>query len=143
MSLFGTDGVRGVANRDVTAELAYQIGQAAGRYLRSKIDLPHRVVLGRDTRVSGAMLGAAVAAGLCSEGIETIACGVLPTGGISRIAKTGDYGLGVVISASHNPAADNGIKLMSHQGTKLPEEVEATIESLWAQRQKIALWVAT
>lgn len=130
MSLFGTDGVRGVANRDVTAELAFQIGQAAGRYLQSQNDLPHRAIMGRDTRISGAMLGAAVAAGLCSEGIETIACGVLPTGGISRIAKTGDYGLGIVISASHNPAADNGIKLMSHQGTKLPEEVESTIESL-------------
>ncbi|MCH7945004.1 MAG: hypothetical protein IIC73_03195 [Armatimonadetes bacterium] len=106
---FGTDGVRGVANEMLTPELAFQIGRAAGRWMGRQGVAP-RAAMGRDTRRSGPMLGAALGAGLCSTGIDVVAMGVVPTGGISFVARTGDYGLGVVISASHNPAPDNGIQ---------------------------------
>ncbi|MFZ4508771.1 MAG: phosphoglucosamine mutase [Fimbriimonas sp.] len=126
---FGTDGVRGVANGKLTPELAFQLGWAAGRWLKSS-DQPHRAVIGRDTRRSGPMLGAALAAGLCSAGIDVVAIGHAPTPTISFLARTGDYGLGGIISASHNPAPDNGVKFVGHDGRKLPDEVEALIESL-------------
>ncbi|MFN3728446.1 MAG: phosphoglucosamine mutase [Fimbriimonadaceae bacterium] len=126
--LFGTDGVRGVANRDLTPELAFQLGQAAGRVLLAKGWQP-RAVIGRDTRRSGPMLGAALGAGLCSVGVDVVAIGVAPTPTIAHIARTGDFGLGVVISASHNPAPDNGIKFIGHDGRKLPDEVEMEMEA--------------
>lgn len=126
---FGTDGVRGVANEMLTPELAFQIGSAAGRWMGRQGVAP-RAAMGRDTRRSGPMLGAALGAGLCSTGIDVVAMGVVPTGGISFVARTGDYGLGIVISASHNPAPDNGIKLIGHDGCKLPDEEEEAIEAL-------------
>ncbi len=127
--LFGTDGVRGVANVKLTPELAFKVGQAAGRYLLAQGWAP-RVVMGRDTRRSGPMLGAALAAGYCSAGVDVLSLGVIPTGGISFVARTGEYGMGAVISASHNPATDNGIKLIGHDGRKLPDAAEREIEGL-------------
>lgn len=122
--LFGTDGFRGVANRILTPEIAFQIGYAAGRNLGQG----RRVCVGRDTRISGTMLGAAVCAGFCSAGVDAFALGVVPTGGISWIARTQGFDLGVVISASHNPAEDNGIKLLAPDGRKAPESLERWIE---------------
>ncbi len=126
--LFGTDGVRGLANRELTPELAFQIGQAAGRWIKSK-GVTSRIVMGRDTRRSGPMLGAALASGFCSEGVDVVALGVVPTGCVSYCAMRGEYGMGAVISASHNPAPDNGIKLIGHDGRKLVEDAERWIEA--------------
>jgi phosphoglucosamine mutase len=126
---FGTDGIRGVANEKLSPELAFSLGQAAGRYIREE-KLPCRVVIARDTRRSGPMLGAAMAAGLNSVGIDVDVIGVAPTPTVSYLARTLDCGLGVVISASHNPAPDNGIKLIGPDGRKLTDQVEARIESL-------------
>ncbi|MBX3114829.1 MAG: phosphoglucosamine mutase [Fimbriimonadaceae bacterium] len=125
---FGTDGVRGVANQKLTPELAFQIGQAAGRWLMKQPDLPKSAVLGRDTRRSGPMLGAALAAGFCSAGVNVNSMGIVPTGCVTYIARTGEYGMGAVISASHNPAPDNGIKMIAATGKKVSAEVEAFIE---------------
>ncbi len=127
--LFGTDGVRGVANEKLSPELCFQIGQAAG-HLLSMSEHPSRIVMGRDTRLSGSMLGAALAAGFCSAGVEVLALGVVPTGLVSYVARTGHYGLGVVISASHNPAPDNGVKLIGHDGRKVSDDFERQVESL-------------
>ena len=126
---FGTDGIRGVANQKLTPEMAFQIGQAGGLWLMGQPDLPKVVAVGRDTRRSGPMLGAALAAGFCSAGVDVNAMSFLPTGAVSYITRTGDFGMGAVISASHNPAPDNGIKLIAHTGTKVPAEVEDFIEA--------------
>jgi len=126
---FGTDGIRGVANRDLTPELAFQLGQAAGRWLLESGKTP-RAVLGRDTRRSGPMLGAAMASGLCSVGVDANSIGIAPTPAIAFVARENDYGLGVIISASHNPAPDNGIKLIGHDGCKLDDDQERCIEEL-------------
>jgi phosphoglucosamine mutase len=126
---FGTDGVRGMANDKLTPELALRLGQAAGRWLVLSSE-PHRVAIGRDTRKSGEMLSAALAAGLCSAGIDVVDLGVAPTPAISFVARTGEFGLGCIVSASHNPAPDNGIKLVGHDGRKLADEVELDIEGL-------------
>lgn len=131
---FGTDGVRGVANKKLTPELALALGLAAGRWLQST-DAPKRAVMGRDTRQSGTMLGAAIAAGLNSAGIDVITLGHAPTPAVSHAARTGDFGLGVIISASHNPAPDNGIKFVGHDGRKLSDDIELGIENLMASKE--------
>ena len=125
---FGTDGVRGVANTKLTPELAFKLGLGAARYLLHTNHVP-RAVMGRDTRRSGPMLGAALAAGLASGGIEVVDLGVAPTPAVSHAARTGDFSLGAIVSASHNPAPDNGIKFVGHDGRKLPDEVELQLES--------------
>jgi phosphoglucosamine mutase len=125
---FGTDGVRGVANEKLTPELAFQLGQAAGRWLVETGHAP-RVAIGRDTRRSGPMLGASLAAGFCSVGVNVVVLGIAPTPAVVYIARKGEYGMGAIISASHNPAPDNGIKFVGHDGRKLPDEVELEIES--------------
>ena len=119
---FGTDGVRGVANEELTPELALAIGRAAARVLPAPT-----FVVGRDTRRSGPLLQAAFSAGLAAEGADVVDLGVLPTPGVAAVAES-RKSPGAVISASHNPFADNGIKLFSLQGTKLPVEVEGEIE---------------
>jgi phosphoglucosamine mutase len=121
--LFGTDGVRGVANRDLTPELALAIGRAAGESVGIG-----PILVGRDTRRSGDMLSAAFQAGAHSVGIDTVDVGILPSGGIARLVAVSDATLGAVITASHNPAPDNGIKLLSRSGHKLSDEREAAIE---------------
>ena len=119
---FGTDGVRGVANEELTAELALALGRATARILPAPT-----FVVGRDTRLSGPMLAAAFSAGLAAEGADVVDLGVLPTPGVATVAAARTVP-GAVISASHNPFGDNGIKLFSLFGTKLPVEVEAEIE---------------
>ena len=127
--LFGTDGVRGVANKELTPELAYRLGQA-GAFVLSK-EHPHaRIVIGKDTRISGDMLEAALIAGICSVGADVLRVGILPTPGIAFLTRTLDVSAGVVISASHNPVQDNGIKFFSADGCKLPDAVEDEIERI-------------
>lgn len=130
MSLFGTDGVRGRANADLTPELALAVAGAAARVLVAH-DASHRpvAVVGRDPRASGEMLEAAVVAGLTSAGADVLRVGVLPTPAVAFL--TADYGadLGVMLSASHNPMPDNGIKLFAAGGQKLPDDIEAEIEA--------------
>lgn len=125
---FGTDGIRGVANEGLTPDLAFRLGIAAGRWLRDT-NRPPTAFLGRDTRQSGPMLGAAMAAGLCSAGISVTAGGVAPTPLVSFATREGGFGLGVVISASHNPFPDNGIKLLGTSGAKLSDDDELAIEA--------------
>ena len=121
--IFGTDGVRGAAGSELTPDLAMQIGRAAGSHLR---DGP--VLVGQDTRRSGSMLSAALQAGLHSAGIDTVDVGILPSGGISYLTSNSAATMGAIVSASHNPADDNGIKLLAARGTKLPDEVERELE---------------
>lgn len=123
--LFGTDGVRGVANLELTPELALRLGRAAGHVLGGR---GHSVVVGRDTRRSGRMLEGALAAGLCSVGIDVRLVGHVPTPGLAYLTRTHDFIAGAVISASHNPAPDNGIKFFDHKGLKLPDALEDEIE---------------
>ncbi|MCS4491409.1 phosphoglucosamine mutase [Corynebacterium sp. ES2794-CONJ1] len=129
--LFGTDGVRGLANESLTAQMALRLGQAAAEVLTSEHRTSKRrptAVIGRDPRVSGEMLAAALAAGMSSRGVDVLRVGVLPTPAVAYL--TGFYGadMGVMISASHNPMPDNGIKFFSKGGHKLPDEVEDLIE---------------
>ena len=129
--LFGTDGVRGVANQDLTNELAMKIGMAAAEILLKKsADKRPTVMIGRDTRASGDMLEAALTAGFCSVGVNVLSVGVVPTPAIAYLV--GKYGCeaGVMISASHNPCEYNGIKIFQSTGYKLPDAVEDEIESI-------------
>ena len=130
--LFGTDGIRGVANVwPMTGELMLQLGRAVA-YLIKRGNHRHRVVIGKDTRLSGYMLETALASGLCSMGVDVLLCGPLPTPAISNLTLSMRADAGAVISASHNPYQDNGIKFFSADGFKLPDEVEAEIEDLIA-----------
>ncbi|KWX25912.1 phosphoglucosamine mutase [Mycolicibacterium wolinskyi] len=129
--LFGTDGVRGVANRDLTAELALALGSAAARRLGNAAGHGRRVaVVGRDPRASGEMLEAAVIAGLTSEGVDALRVGVLPTPAVAYLTSAYDADFGVMISASHNPMPDNGIKIFGPGGHKLDDATEDRIEEL-------------
>lgn len=129
VTLFGTDGVRGVVNSTLMPELAYQLGRAAGAYFCGR-EGSRRVLIGRDTRISGTMVEAALAAGLCASGVNVELAGVIPTPGVAYLTRTEGYDAGVVISASHNPFPDNGIKFFDHNGYKLPDETEEKIEDL-------------
>jgi phosphoglucosamine mutase len=128
-TLFGTDGVRGVANRELTPELAMSIGRGLG----SRLALGATVLIGRDTRKSGAMLEGAVAAGLASAGVNVELGGILPTPAVAELVARGHHAAGVVISASHNPYPDNGIKLFGSDGFKLPDDDEAAVEAALEQ----------
>ncbi len=131
--LFGTDGVRGVANRSLTAELALGLGSAAARRLGNSSTARRRVaVVGRDPRASGEMLEAAVIAGLTSEGVDALRVGVLPTPAVAYLTNAYDAEFGVMISASHNPMPDNGIKIFGAGGHKLDDATEDRIEELLA-----------
>ena len=131
--LFGTDGVRGIANRELTAELALALGSAAARRLASSGGPGRRVaVVGRDPRASGEMLEAAVIAGLTSEGVDALRVGVLPTPAVAYLTGAYDADFGVMISASHNPMPDNGIKIFGPGGHKLDDDTEDQIEELVA-----------
>jgi len=130
--LFGTDGVRGLANRDITATTALSLAQAAaiilGEETRSRGDKP-KAVIGRDPRISGEFLSAAVAAGLASSGVDVFDAGVLPTPATAFLTADLDADFGVMISASHNSAPDNGIKFFARGGHKLPDAIEDRIEA--------------
>jgi len=126
--LFGTDGIRGVANQDpMTAEVALRLGQAVAQRFRHP-SRPGRIVIGKDTRLSGYMLESALQAGIVTAGADVLLVGPLPTPGIAFITSSMRADAGVVISASHNPYQDNGIKIFAADGFKLPDEVEADLE---------------
>lgn len=127
---FGTDGVRGTANvHPMTTEMAMKIGRAAAHVFKVN-GLRHRIVIGKDTRLSGYMLESALTSGICSMGVDVLLVGPLPTPGIAFITRSLRADAGVVISASHNPFEDNGIKFFSRDGFKLPDSVERDIEEL-------------
>lgn len=129
--LFGTDGVRGVANIEpMTTEMAMQLGRAAAFVFKNGNNRRHRIVIGKDTRLSGYMIENALVAGICSMGVDVLVVGPLPTPGIAFITSSMRADAGVVISASHNPYQDNGIKFFSNTGFKLPDELELKIEDL-------------
>ena len=128
--LFGTDGVRGIANmHPMTTEMAMQLGRAAA-YVFKHDDRRSRIVIGKDTRLSGYMIENALAAGICSMGVDVLLVGPLPTPGIAFITASMRADAGVVISASHNPYQDNGIKFFARDGFKLPDAMELQIEDL-------------
>ncbi|HNL90624.1 MAG TPA: phosphoglucosamine mutase, partial [Nitrospira sp.] len=128
--LFGTDGVRGVANLEpMTSEIAMQLGRAAAHLFMRRAGR-HQVVIGKDTRLSGYMLESALTSGICSMGVDVLLVGPMPTPAIAFLTRSLRADAGVVISASHNPYQDNGIKFFSNEGFKLPDEVEARIEQL-------------
>lgn len=126
---FGTDGVRGVANRELTPELAFKIGRCGGYVLTKSAERP-KVLIGRDTRISGHMLEGALVAGLLSIGAEVMRLGVISTPGVAYLTKALGAQAGIMISASHNPVQDNGIKFFGPDGFKLSDEQEQEIEAL-------------
>ena len=128
--LFGTDGVRGVANLDpMTSEMAMQLGRAAAHLFMRRAGR-HQIVIGKDTRISGYMLESALISGICSMGVDVLVVGPMPTPAIAFLTRSLRADAGVMISASHNPYQDNGIKFFSSDGLKLPDEMEARIEEL-------------
>lgn len=140
--LFGTDGVRGVANRELTPEIAYSLGRNGAYILMRKSEKARpRVVVGRDTRASGSMLEAALVAGITSVGADVLLVGVIPTPGVAYLTRAWGADAGVMISASHNPVEDNGIKFFSRDGYKLLDAVEEEIENLMLKEQDPAdIW---
>ena len=126
---FGTDGVRGVANRDITPELAFALGRAGAYVLARKIAAP-KILVAKDSRLSGDMLEAALTAGLCSIGAQVYHAGVIPTPAVAYLVRKHNFAAGVMISASHNPMIDNGIKFFSSQGFKIPDALEDEIEAI-------------
>ena len=126
---FGTDGIRGRANGTITPELALKVGQAAGLIFR-RGEHRHRVLIGKDTRLSGYMIEAALVAGFTSVGMDVFQTGPMPTPAVAMLTRSMRADLGVMISASHNPYDDNGIKLFGPDGFKLSDEIEHKIEEL-------------
>ena len=129
MSLFGTDGIRGLANVDLTAELALDVAVAAAHILVENSNERPRAIVGQDSRASGEFLEAAVVAGLTSAGVDVYRVGVVPTPAVAYLVASTGADLGVMISASHNPMPDNGIKLFQRGGEKLADEIEALVEA--------------
>ena len=121
--LFGTDGVRGRANIDLTPELVCDLARAAGESTEGP------VLIGRDTRRSGPMLSAALQSGFNAVGVDTVDLGILPVGAVSRLVRDTKAAYGVMVSASHNPAGDNGVKFFAPDGVKLTDKAESLIES--------------
>lgn len=128
--LFGTDGVRGVANLELTPRLAYQLGQAGAYVLTGETKHTPKILVGMDTRISGDMLEAALISGICSVGAQVVSLGVIPTPAIAYLTRLYDADAGVVISASHNPFEYNGIKFFNSNGYKLPDAIEDKIEEI-------------
>lgn len=127
---FGTDGVRGVANKELTPELAFKLGRIGGHVLTKESEGKSQVLVGRDTRISGHMLESALIAGLLSTGVEVMMLGVISTPGVAYLTRVMNADAGVMISASHNPVADNGIKFFGADGFKLTDEQEKEFETL-------------
>lgn len=128
--MFGTDGVRGIANADLSCELSVKIGRAAANSLTKHLNRKAKIIIARDTRVSGEMLEQAIAAGICSAGADAVILGVAPTPAVAYLVKYYGADAGVVISASHNPAQYNGIKIFNADGYKLADEIEDEIEAI-------------
>jgi phosphoglucosamine mutase len=127
---FGTDGIRGIVNETLDAELAYKVGCAAATILLENKSKKHRILIGKDTRISSDMLEAALIAGICSGGADVMPMGVLPTPAVAYLTVKTGADMGIVISASHNPFEHNGIKIFDANGFKLSDELEARIERL-------------
>lgn len=129
--LFGTDGVRGIANADLNADLAFRLGMA-GSYVLARHNYSNRprILVGKDTRISGDMLEAALVAGICSTGADVLLAGIIPTPGVAYLTQRYKASCGIVISASHNPVEDNGIKFFGPNGFKLPDNIEDEIEEV-------------
>ena len=127
--MFGTDGVRGIANKELTAQLAYGLGRAGAYVLTEGAHKP-KILVGKDTRISGDMLEAALVAGICSVGAEAIMVGVVPTPAIAHLTRKYGADAGVMISASHNPVEYNGIKFFDERGYKLSDELEDQIQQV-------------
>src|SRR5215813_9148651 len=134
---FGTDGIRGRANGIITPELALKAGQAAGLVFR-RGDHRHRIVIGKDTRLSGYMIETALVAGFTSVGMDVLLTGPIPTPAVGMLTRSMRADLGVMISASHNPFADNGIKLFGPDGYKLSDDTERKIEQRMEKEPKLA-----
>ena len=130
MRLFGTDGVRGIANKELTCELAFEIGRAGAYVLTENNGEKPTILVGKDTRISGDILECALTAGLCSVGARVISAGVIPTPAIAYLVRECGFSAGVMISASHNPFEHNGIKFFSGDGYKLSDETEERIEAI-------------
>jgi len=128
--LFGTDGARGIANSELTCELAMKIGRAAAMVLTEEISTRPKVLIGMDTRASSDMIEAAISAGLCSVGVDVLLLGVVPTPAVAFLVKKYGYDAGIMISASHNPCEYNGIKIFQADGYKLPDALEERIEEI-------------
>ncbi len=128
--LFGTDGFRGVANSELTCEMAFDIGRAAAYVLTKETKHKPKILIGKDTRISGDMLEAALSAGLCSVGAEVVSLGIIPTPAVAYLTRKYDADAGVVISASHNSAEYNGIKIFNSNGYKLNDAIEERIEAI-------------
>ena len=133
---FGTDGIRGIAGESLTADLSFKVGKALGKLLTEKKDHP-KVVIGRDTRISCDMIEQALTAGLTSTGVNVMTVGTIPTPAIAYLTKTIETDSGIMISASHNPYQDNGIKIFGPDGFKLTDEQELEIESLIDNSEQI------
>lgn len=127
---FGTDGVRGVANTELTPELVYKLGRAGAYVLTKETHNVPKIIVGMDTRISGDMLESALIAGICSVGASAVSLGVVPTPAVAHLVREYNADAGVVISASHNPVEDNGIKFFNSKGFKLPDEIEEQIEDI-------------
>ncbi|MDE4543447.1 phosphoglucosamine mutase [Thermoanaerobacterium sp. R66] len=134
--LFGTDGVRGIANKDLTPQLAFELGRA-GAYVLTECSRRPKILIGRDSRVSGDMLKSALTAGLTSVGAEVIDAGIIPTPAVAYLTRHYKLDAGVVISASHNPVEYNGIKFFNKDGYKLPDEVEDKIEKITNEKSQL------
>ena len=141
--LFGTDGIRGVAGKDLNAELAMNIGKAAAAVLTEGCRRRPVFVIGTDTRISSDMLSAAVSAGLCSVGADVISLGVVPTPAVAYLVEKYKADAGVMISASHNTSEYNGIKIFSGDGFKLPDALEERIEDAKLRRSSIEMEAIT
>lgn len=128
--LFGTDGVRGVANVELTPELAYDLGRVGAYVLTADIDHVAKIVIGMDTRISSGMLADAIASGICSVGVNAVNLGVVPTPTVAHLIKHDNADAGIVVSASHNPFEFNGIKFFDNYGYKLPDAIEDRIEDI-------------
>ena len=136
--LFGTDGVRGVANiHPMTTETAMQLGRAAAYVFKNTHGKRHRIVIGKDTRISGYMLESALQAGLSAAGVDVMLTGPMPTPAVAYLTRALRAQAGIVISASHNPFEDNGIKFFSAEGTKLPDAIELAIEAALDQHMQV------
>ena len=140
--LFGTDGVRGIANKELTADLAFKLGQAGAMVLTEGKHKP-KIIIGKDTRASSSMIECALAAGIASVGGEAILVGVVPTPAVAYIVREKEMDAGVVISASHNPVEFNGIKFFNKDGFKLSDEIEEQIEDIILNEREVPMPIGT
>ena len=134
--LFGTDGVRGIANKELTAELAYKIGKAGAYVLAGQLDHKPTIIIGKDTRISGDMLEASLTSTFLANGVDVISLGVVPTPLVTGTTQNLDVDMSIMITASHNPYFDNGFKLINAEGDKFDDDFYAKVEEEIQNHQK-------